>query len=65
MNRYASRPPFPDALKRLDELAIDLWWSWNPEARNVFRRLDYLLWHRGQRPEIKAHPRHRTRCSYY
>ena len=29
------------------------------------QRLDYLLWHRGQRPEIKAHPRHRTRCSYY
>jgi hypothetical protein len=23
------------------------------------------LWHRGQRPEIKAHPRHRTRCPYY
>jgi hypothetical protein len=29
------------------------------------QRLDYLLWHRGQRPEIKAHPRHRTRCPYY
>jgi hypothetical protein len=29
------------------------------------RRLDYLLWNRGQRPEIKAHPRHRTRCPYY
>jgi hypothetical protein len=29
------------------------------------QRLDYLLWHRGQRPEIKAHLRHRTRCPYY
>jgi hypothetical protein len=29
------------------------------------QRLDYLLWNRGQRPEIKAHPRHRTRCPYY
>jgi hypothetical protein len=27
--------------------------------------LDYLLWNRGQRPEIKAHPRHRARCPYY
>jgi Queuosine salvage protein len=27
--------------------------------------LDYHLWNRGQRPEIKAHPRHRTRCPYY
>jgi hypothetical protein len=29
------------------------------------RRLDYLLWNRGQRPDIKAHPRHRARCVYY
>ena len=29
------------------------------------RRLDYLLWNRGQRPDIKAYPRHRARCVYY
>jgi hypothetical protein len=29
------------------------------------QRLDSLLWNRGQRPEIKAHPRHRARCVYY
>jgi hypothetical protein len=29
------------------------------------RQLDELLWNRGQRPEIKARPRHRTRCPYY
>jgi len=27
--------------------------------------VDYLLWNRGQLSEIKAHPRHRTRCPYY
>ncbi len=27
--------------------------------------LDFLLWNRGQRPEIKAHPRHRARTTYY
>jgi hypothetical protein len=27
--------------------------------------IDYALWHEGQRPERKAHPRHRTRCPYY
>jgi hypothetical protein len=27
--------------------------------------LDHRLWFRGQRPEIKAHPRHRTRSVYY
>ena len=29
------------------------------------RRLDHLLWSRGQSPLVKARPRHRTRCSYY
>jgi starch phosphorylase len=34
----------PDRIKRLDELAYDLWWSWNTDARRVFRSLDYPLW---------------------
>jgi glycogen phosphorylase len=34
----------PDRLHRLPELASDLWWTWNPQAREVFRRLDYPLW---------------------
>jgi len=43
MNRYAALPPRPARIARIDELAVDLWWSWN-EARAVFRRLDYPLW---------------------
>jgi len=34
----------PERLKRLPELATDLWWTWNPQAREVFRLLDYTLW---------------------
>jgi starch phosphorylase len=34
----------PDRISRLDELAHDLWWSWQPDARNLFRQLDYPLW---------------------
>ncbi|HWF86547.1 MAG TPA: alpha-glucan family phosphorylase [Vicinamibacterales bacterium] len=44
MTRYATLPPLPERLARLDELAIDLWWSWHSEARILFRRLDYALW---------------------
>jgi starch phosphorylase len=44
MNRYAALTPLPDRLKRLNELATDLWWSWHKDARMVFRRLDYALW---------------------
>jgi hypothetical protein len=29
------------------------------------RSLDTVLWQRGQSPEIKAHPRHRARSTYY
>ena len=36
--------PLPPRIARLAELALDLWWTWNPNARNVFRRLDYTLW---------------------
>ncbi len=34
----------PEGLQRLDELAHDLWWSWTPDARALFRSLDYPLW---------------------
>ena len=34
-------------------------------VRTSARELDLRLWTRGQRPEIKAHPRHRTRSPYY
>src|SRR5581483_11004978 len=44
MSRQLDRPVLPDRLARLEELAIDLWWSWHPEGRAVFRRLDYQLW---------------------
>src|SRR5687767_6565075 len=34
----------PDRIHRLPQLAHDLWWSWNTDARSLFRRLDYTLW---------------------
>ena len=37
-------PIIPDRLRRLPEIAGDLWWTWNPQAREVFRQLDYPLW---------------------
>jgi len=34
----------PERIGRLEELANNLWWSWHPEGRALFRRLDYSLW---------------------
>jgi glycogen phosphorylase len=44
MERFALAAPLPSQIHRLQELALDLWWSWTPTARQVFRRLDYPLW---------------------
>ena len=45
MENTSSTPSvLPERLRRLPELAGDLWWTWNSDAREVFRRLDYPLW---------------------
>jgi glycogen phosphorylase len=44
MERFAQAPTLPSRIHRLHELSLDLWWSWIPTARQVFRRLDYSLW---------------------
>jgi glucan phosphorylase len=44
MDRYVPIPPLPARISRLNELAYDLWWSWNAGAREVFRDLDFPLW---------------------
>jgi len=44
--RFAAAAQLPSRIHRLHELAVDLWWSWDLTAREVFRRLDYPLWRR-------------------
>ena len=34
----------PERINRLGELAQDLRWTWNRNARELFRRLDYEMW---------------------
>jgi len=34
----------PGRLSALKELASNLWWSWNDEAQDLFRRIDPSLW---------------------
>ena len=42
-SRYLPRP-LPDALKGLDDLAMDLRWSWNHGADRLWQTVDPLLW---------------------
>jgi starch phosphorylase len=37
-------PNLPERLSGLGELAFNLWWTWHPEARMLFKRLDRPAW---------------------
>ncbi len=34
----------PDSLKRLEEIAQNLWWVWNSDAKSMFRKIDAEAW---------------------
>jgi starch phosphorylase len=44
----------PERIKRIDELAHNLWWAWHPRARDVFRALDYPLWRDTRHNPVKV-----------
>ena len=44
-------PALPEPLKPLRDLTYNLWWTWNPAAIELFRRLDLDLWR-----ELKHNP---------
>jgi len=37
-------PTLPDLLKDLDVIAMNMFWSWNPEFVELFKRIDNNLW---------------------
>ncbi len=37
-------PNLPEGLTGLGELAMNLWWSWHPAARMLFKMLDRQVW---------------------
>ncbi len=39
-------PKLPEVLEPLREIALNLWWTWQPDARKLFRHLDPVLWHK-------------------
>jgi hypothetical protein len=37
-------PNLPEKLFGLGELAYNLWWSWHPEGRMLFKMIDRQIW---------------------
>ncbi len=42
----------PEKISFLNTLANNLWWSWNPDAEHLFKRMDPSLWE-----EVKHNPK--------
>src|SRR5438128_2429768 len=43
---YNVTPTLPAVLEPLREMSFNLWWTWEPSARRLFRQLDPELWDR-------------------
>ncbi|MGH2543496.1 MAG: alpha-glucan family phosphorylase, partial [Ardenticatenaceae bacterium] len=44
LGRVSVFPALPEPIKRLEELAYNLWWSWTPEAQALWITIDPELW---------------------
>lgn len=44
IRKLSVHPKLPEPLERLNELAYNLWWSWEPEAQALYETLDPALW---------------------
>ena len=44
LGTYQVIPALPENLENLRDVSYNLYWSWNPESRDLFRRLDGELW---------------------
>ncbi len=45
MDSFKERfPNIPDRISGLGEVAFNLWWSWHPEVRMLFKMLDRTAW---------------------
>jgi starch phosphorylase len=44
MNEGKQFPNLPERIRGLGRLAYNLWWSWHPQARDLFRALELQAW---------------------
>ena len=51
--RDIDTPNLPARIAGLDELAHNLWWTWHPAARKLFRRLSPSAWTRSRKNAVE------------
>ena len=53
VGNIAVHPPLPQVISRLQELAYNLWWTWNPDAQKLYESIDKELWERVSENPVK------------
>ena len=43
-NKITVNPQLPKKIEKLSEISNNLWWSWNTEYLNLFKKIDIDLW---------------------
>jgi starch phosphorylase len=54
ISTYTVKPKLPASLKPLEEIARNLWLSWNFDAVQLFIRLDYDVWLQSQQSPVRT-----------
>ncbi len=42
--KYSVAPTIPESINKLQELAYNFWWSWTPDAKELFASIDNDTW---------------------
>ncbi len=53
INKFKVVPYLPDTLKPLIKISNNMWWVWNFEAIELFRRIDVNLWRESEHNPMK------------
>jgi starch phosphorylase len=53
LHRFTVVPSLPEELSGLKTLAYNLWWTWEPDAIELFRRVDRDLWRQTRHNPVK------------
>ena len=54
ISTYTVKPKLPNSLKPLEEIARNLWLSWNFDAVELFIRLDYDIWLQSHQSPVRT-----------
>ena len=52
-NKITVNPQLPKNINRLQEIANNLWWSWNSEFLRLFKKIDNDLWETVEKNPVK------------